>query len=1350
MIREVELELSRLIYRKDRRGVNGRSVRLLLADHILNSLGQRLDESAVWEFLTSEGYYHRDWSMDHNAATTVQAINARYVSHTEAELINGQHIARSETDQVLAALRDEASPTLILITGAAGSGKSCTLVQVVRRLQTEGEPVLALRLDSCPDDAISPNDLGRKLDLPDSPVAVLAGIADGRRCALIVDQLDAVSITSGRNTPLWDVFEAAVNEASAYPNMHVVSACREFDAQFDPRLLRLCKQTGTTSQVILQKLDVDTVKVALEAASVAWQTLTPNQIALLQTPLHLNLFLQGDPITGNTFSTIEDLYSQYSRHKSYRVSQRLKQSVVLTEVTELLCVSLSDSQSLSAPEDVLDTVMSVALAMASEHVLVLDNHRWRFFHEGYFDYVFARRFARTHGSLRDLLTGPGERQLLFRRSQVRQILAYQRSRDLSAYLLDLEWLLTADTVRFHIKKLVLYWLRSVRDPNVSEWQILDRLAVAPRLDRHVIATIADVVSWFDLLDGEKVWSRWLEADEPRVTWTVWLMTRPEIMRNRSSRVAQLLADHSDSTEPWKQRLRAIMTKCEVYHSRDMMDLFLRLIDDGSLDGARPEFAVNDDWWSVLHSMARDQPDMAAEAIAHWIDRQLQLWQSDEERGRRPEGFDYSAVGPSVIVDTAKDSRAYAVNLLPRILAAAKATTEARENGVDLCWLWPSLPLDDHSVGDALLWHCGRAMARLSRDDPDFMDEMLQIIRDDTHEIAAYLLMQAWCGNPGRYADRAVEYLVSNPQHLEMGYFLCDGDGNSALGAEVLAVFGPHCSPDVFQSLEGLVLRLIVPGDPMQIRSAERTQLRLLTALEPNGLSRTARMRLGELQRKYPDYSPREPRPLKMHVVESPVPSEAMPLMRDEHWLAAMRKYTAENSHGVHDPFKGGRDELARALEGEVKTSPVRFAALADQMESSLPPEFFQAILRGVTNARKAQIRGHADEPRQPDVLASSLISVVQRAHSLPNRPCGMNICYAVMTLYRLELPIALFDIVSYYAINDPDPTEELWQAPDVGSGRYYAGDPFTNGINSARGAAAQVTAELLAASGDRWELLEAAVKSLVSDRSLAVRSCAIATLLALMNTEPDLAVTLFLEMVGDSIDLFKVGELERFLHYTAPVYYHRLRPLLMKMLQSQDSKAVMTASRQISVAALTYDSVREDAVRLREGTIDMRTAAAGVYAVNLGDPIVGDECADLLIPFFHDEAIDVRKEAARCFRQKTIDWGSRIQTVIASLIQSPAFVEARTDLLRAMEDLPEVTGPGVMEVLQRAVETIGPEGSSIAYHASMDARYLATLVVRLYDQSGDPVVKAACLDIIDRMEMEGMYGISDELVKFDR
>jgi hypothetical protein len=242
--------------------------------------------------------------------------------------------------------------------------------------------------------------------------------------------------------------------------------------------------------------------------------------------------------------------------------------------------------------------------MASEHVLVLTEDRYRFFHESFFDYSFARRFAAEGGQLLELLLE--DEQHLFRRGQVRQVLAYLRAHDWSRYLTELGNVLGHEEVRFHIKRLIFQWLSALPDPKRQEWDVHQRLLISmPDFWPDVRSMAVRSPAWFDVLDSTGYIEKALSSGESRrEEEAVWMLSFPALLKERSGRVAELLRAHRTPGEPWTSYLRYVCRNGEVYHSREMFDLFLSLIDEGILDGLRPGFAVNDDWWSVLYSMAQ--------------------------------------------------------------------------------------------------------------------------------------------------------------------------------------------------------------------------------------------------------------------------------------------------------------------------------------------------------------------------------------------------------------------------------------------------------------------------------------------------------------------------------------------------------------------------------------------------------------------------------------------------------------------------------------------------------------------------------------------------------------------------
>lgn len=293
LIRRVEQRIRTALYRTDGQDVSPLEVRLLLREFVNTRLGQLIRKTQVAAYLAEKGFRERDWAKDATIRKRVAGRNAAYTRQVEAELIQGAAIERQEAESALAALKEDGKRRIAII-GSAGLGKSCAVAQVVRSLDMDGVPVLALRMD-IQTRVLTAHALGREMDLPMSPSLVLAGLANGLRCALVIDQLDALSYVSGRNQHLWAVFEELLAEAERYPNMRVLLACRAFDAEHDSRLRRLLANELQTMRIDLRLLETDLVRQIVATAGVDPKVLSEKHVELLRMPLHLSLYLQGDP-----------------------------------------------------------------------------------------------------------------------------------------------------------------------------------------------------------------------------------------------------------------------------------------------------------------------------------------------------------------------------------------------------------------------------------------------------------------------------------------------------------------------------------------------------------------------------------------------------------------------------------------------------------------------------------------------------------------------------------------------------------------------------------------------------------------------------------------------------------------------------------------------------------------------------------------------------------------------------------------------------------------------------------------------------------------------------------------------
>ena len=423
-------------------------------------------------------------------------------------------------------------------------------------------------------------------------------------------------------------------------------------------------------KIELRLLDEQDVRDALAVAGLDPAALSPKQLDLLRTPLHLILYLEGEPWAHGPFRSEQDLFDRYWQYKQCLVNHRLGYTARWTDVIDRLADELNERQALAVPQDVLDDFAETAEAMTSEHVLLLENGTCRFFHERFFDYAFARRFIQKGGDVIALLVAGRRGQHLFRRAQVRQILEYQRGSRRENYLRDLGQLLADDRVRFHIKGVVLGWLGQLDDPLVEEWTVLDGWARDDRRRGHALNAIKNREAWFDALDRAGVWDLWLaSANEGVVDLAVRLLALPAVMERRSSRLAQLLGHHRRAGADWERRLRYFVRCGGMYHSREMIDLFLALIDDGTLDASESEEVRSHDLWFALRDMARDRPEKAAEVIGRWLDRSCASAERRDRRRPFGSGINHERSAADVIRNVAeREPAGFLRHLLHRIVA----------------------------------------------------------------------------------------------------------------------------------------------------------------------------------------------------------------------------------------------------------------------------------------------------------------------------------------------------------------------------------------------------------------------------------------------------------------------------------------------------------------------------------------------------------------------------------------------------------------------------------------------------------------------------------------------------------
>ena len=1302
--------------------------------HILTALD-------IWNHLESRGFKRCHWGNDPHVLKAVEEANKRYLNLLRDQAINRTILPRQEVQTVHDHLKKSREKAGVLVTGEAGIGKSGVMLQVVEKLLAAGAPIVAFRADRLEFTQL-PDIVGEQIGLPDSPANVLAAVSQGRRCVLVIDQLDALSLASGRNTNLFDCVYEIVQQVQAHPNMRILLACRKFDLDNDHRLRRLTDADGVAEAVVVERLTNETVCEVVASLGLDANLLNSTQLDLLSIPLHLKLLselVEDEEIRALNFEKAQDLYERFWKFKQRVIRERTGRTVQWPQVIYALCDHMHERQTLSTPEFVVEDWNADAEAMVSEHVLVLDNRRYSFFHEGFFDYAYARRFAGGSQSLLTLLVS--DEQHLFRRAQVRQILLYLRDTEIDRYIADLEEALASPDVRFHIKQVILALLADLSKPKEEEWDVLSRFAGKDFTDS--VTSLAWMTvrrpPWFQLVDSLGLVQRWLDdLDEAFVDQTISLLR--VIQRELSDRVAELVEPYVGKSERWNNRLLQLAVWGDWSLGRRFLELMLQLIDVGILDDVDGALAANSDFWLHLHELQSNRPSWGCEAVGHYLHRRRQL----SLKAGQPNPFDYrngaianSPFGKRTLKELAGNApEAFVREVLPFMQAVIEDCALQERGGLRTDSIWSTrIFQSEYSIGAVLLNAMETALSKLAKKHTDVYRSVIEPIRESPFETIQYLLIRSLAANGPLFADEGVDHLCKSPERLEIGY----SSNSHWASRQLIESISSHCSDEKLKQLETLLLGYYSDWERGVWGRKEHghAQFTLLSGINAARRSEKVHKRLEELRRKFGQQEPTSPKPVKPQFAQPPIPEDAVEKMSDEQLLSAIHHYDTDTHDFTQDGhYVGGALELSRTLDEKVKDDPRRFAELVLRFPDHANPLYFGAVLRGITDT---------------DLDFETILRVTERCHRIEGRPLGRFICDSIASSAQDDLPPEALALVAWYATEDPDPQEDYWRT-QVSPEKTDRVDEkiLTNAIDTDRGRAALAMARLIEKDHTRITYFQPALEKMVQDPSIAVRSCVAETLFAVLRHDRDLAVALFRQLCNTEDALLQTPLIERFLLFALQTHFQDLSQILKRMVSSQLHDVAAAGARQACLAALDLPEAADLVELCLSGSEAQRIGAAEVMAANVKTAAFRAFCEDALIKLFNDTSADVRAEAAECFSRFEGTQLGEYAHLVTQFVSSKAFQQHYYPLLVALEEttakLPEVT----LTACERFIDFAGPASSDIRAGTAFSADSVTKLTLRIYQQSKGDTIRARSLNLIDKLMENSAYGLDKALENFER
>jgi hypothetical protein len=374
-----------------------------------------------------------------------------------------QHIERPQTNQLYKWICSDLSKLkpsrrIAALLGDPGTGKTVILADLVDKLEAADIPVIGLKADLLFDSTETDIDKAVNFGAQTLLGALNESAESGITTVLVVDQMDALSLSlTTQRKPLAEV-RKVIYETSQNPNIRVVFSCRKYDWEND---LQLTEYDGAYIERV-DRLGLPELEQILKNEGVDVNSLPQKTVEIIQTPIYLSLFLRvWKDVQNKGVSTISELQRLYWDKILLIESQR--QGYKNTDLVDLLGF-LSDrmvaSQSLVVAIATISTQRHNDLHfLVSNGFLTIDSSKTKvqFSHQTLFDYTFSRLFCERNNSLIEILKD--KHQGLFIRNTIRRVLEYQRRNLEDQYVENIKTILGINecgvAFRFHLKQLVL-------------------------------------------------------------------------------------------------------------------------------------------------------------------------------------------------------------------------------------------------------------------------------------------------------------------------------------------------------------------------------------------------------------------------------------------------------------------------------------------------------------------------------------------------------------------------------------------------------------------------------------------------------------------------------------------------------------------------------------------------------------------------------------------------------------------------------------------------------------------------------------------------------------------------------
>lgn len=403
--------------------------------------------------------------------------------------IGNEHIANSAAKKLIEGIK--AKYRSILLTGAPGSGKTCVMLAVQEELEQVAQnctDLLPVFIQSREFADIDTEQDRQAQGLPAQWVERAARMAEDAHVVVMIDSLDVLSIA--REHSVLTYFLAQIDRLLLVPNITVVTACREFDSNYDRRIA----QRSWEEKIICEPLDWHSeiepilVKIGIDASNTDSTTRE-----LIRNPRELALFVDLAQQEGSFNVVTSQALAQRYLATTIEANRFLGDTAM--QAIESIAADMLKSRSLVVPHQRFIASQEVQRILLSTGVLhKTQDGNLTFGHQTLLDVLVISGAIRQSVTLNEFIRNLPP--VPFVRPSIRSFVAQLAVGERRKFRAQLRTVFTSNNA-FHIRRLVAETFAE-QVPQDDDWMLLRDLRNQHREVFQVIYNRARRVEWHHL------------------------------------------------------------------------------------------------------------------------------------------------------------------------------------------------------------------------------------------------------------------------------------------------------------------------------------------------------------------------------------------------------------------------------------------------------------------------------------------------------------------------------------------------------------------------------------------------------------------------------------------------------------------------------------------------------------------------------------------------------------------------------------------------------------------------------------------------------------------------------------